>query len=209
MPEIKSEAEKHQLIGGALCLDFTNTLNGHSRANGHEYLSNHHDLVVWSRKAGLVNRAEAQQLIQSAGQRPSEATAVFKRAITLRETILRVFATVAAGGSPQPADILALDEARLEAINHTKINRSLTAFVVDWVDKTALDRILWPIAMSAAELLTSPYLTRVRECEGDICDWLFVDTSRNHLRRWCSMAECGNRAKAQRFLARQRKRRTH
>ncbi len=208
MPEIKSEAEKHQLIGGALCLDFANTLNGHGRSNGHEYLSNYFDLVVWGRKASLVNQAEAQQLIQAAGRRPSEAEAIFKRAITLRETIFRVFATVAAGGSPKPADILALDEARLEAINHTKIDRSLTAFVVDWADKTALDRILWPIALSAAELLTTSNLTHVRECEGDICDWLFVDTSRNHLRRWCSMAECGNRAKAQRFLAHKRKQRS-
>ena len=78
------------------------------------------------------------------------------------------------------------------------------------VEYPRLLRRLWkPIALSAAELLTSPHLARVRECSGDRCDWLFVDTSRNHLRRWCSMAECGNRSKSQRFLARKRKRRTH
>ncbi len=204
MQEVKSEAEKHQLIGGALCLDFANTLNGHGRPKSHEYLRSYYDLVVWSRKASLLTPAEAQQLIQTAGRRSSEATAIFKRAIGLRETIFQVFATVAAGGSPKPADILALNEARLAALNHTKIDRSLTAFVIDWTDTAALERILWPIALSAAELLTSSDLGRVRECEGDICDWLFVDTSRNHLRRWCSMAECGNRAKSRRFLARKR-----
>jgi predicted RNA-binding Zn ribbon-like protein len=209
MQEVKSEAEKHRLIGGALCLNFANTLNGHGQPKSHEYLTSYYDLAVWSRKAGLLTQAEAQQLIQTASRRSSEAAAVFKRAITLRETIFRVFATVAAGGSPKPADILALDEARLEALNHTKIDRSLTAFVVDWTDKAALDRVLWPIAMSATEVLTSQDLSRVHECEGDICDWLFIDTSRNHMRRWCSMAECGNRAKSQRFLTRQRKRRIH
>ncbi len=209
MREAASEAEKHRLIGGALCLDFANTINGHSQTHSHEYLTSYYDLVVWSRKANLLTQAEAQQLIQTAGRRASEAAAVFKRAIKLRETIFRVFATAADGGSPKSADILALDEARLEALNHTKIDRSLTAFVVDWTDKAALDRILWPIALSAAELLTSNDLSRVHECEGDRCDWLFVDISRNHMRRWCSMDECGNRAKSQRFLARRRKRRTH
>jgi predicted RNA-binding Zn ribbon-like protein len=209
MQEVKSEAEKHRLIGGALCLDFANTLNGHGQPQSHEYLISYDDLVVWSRRASLLTQAEARQLIQTAGRRSSEAAAIFKRAIGLRETIFRVFVAVAAGGSPQPADIRVLDEARLEALNHTKIDRSLTAFVVDWTDKAALDRILWPIALSAAELLTSNSLNRVRECGGDSCDWLFVDTSRNHLRRWCSMDECGNRAKSQRFLARRRKRRTH
>ncbi|WP_232524336.1 CGNR zinc finger domain-containing protein [Nocardiopsis gilva] len=39
---------------------------------------------------------------------------------------------------------------------------------------------------------------RIRRCEGDHCVLYFFDTSRNGTRRWCSMAVCGNRAKAQR-----------
>ncbi|WP_443691321.1 CGNR zinc finger domain-containing protein [Pseudomonas sp.] len=39
-------------------------------------------------------------------------------------------------------------------------------------------------------------VAKIKQCEG--CTWLFIDTSKNHRRRWCSMATCGNRAKAQR-----------
>ena len=63
-----------------------------------------------------------------------------------------------------------------------------------------LDTMLPPILQSAVDLLVSKNdLERVKQCEGDSCGWLFFDTSRNRSRRWCSMADCGNRAKARRF----------
>jgi predicted RNA-binding Zn ribbon-like protein len=208
LDKITSEAATHQLIGGQLCLDFANTINGHDRATPHEYLLGYPDLVVWSRRAGLLTDAEAERLLRLAGTGPRAATTVFKQAIELRETIFRIFSALALSRTPKTADIAALNEARLKALNHSTIVSRDDSYVVDWADQSALDRMLWPIALSAAELLISPHRTHVRECAGDQCDWLFVDTSRNHLRRWCSMAECGNRAKSQRFLARKRKRRT-
>ncbi|MCB0153982.1 MAG: CGNR zinc finger domain-containing protein, partial [Anaerolineae bacterium] len=55
---------------------------------------------------------------------------------------------------------------------------------------------------SAAELLTSDRLNRVGQCAGESCGWLFLDTTRNHSRRWCEMEHCGNRAKAKRHYRR-------
>ncbi|WP_458730157.1 CGNR zinc finger domain-containing protein [Pseudomonas brenneri] len=46
------------------------------------------------------------------------------------------------------------------------------------------------------ELLASDLVAKIKQCEG--CTWLFIDTSKNHRRRWCAMATSGNRAKAQR-----------
>jgi predicted RNA-binding Zn ribbon-like protein len=209
LDKIASEAATHKLIGGELCLDFANTLNGHGSATPHEYLMGYPDLVVWSRRTGLLTGAEAERLLRLAGEDTRQAKSVYQRAIELRETIFRVFSALALGRSPKTADIAALNKARLEALNRTTISSRDGGYAVDWTDKSALDRMLWPIALSAAELLTSHHLARVRECAGDHCDWLFVDTSRNHLRRWCSMAECGNRSKSRRFLARKHKRRTH
>jgi predicted RNA-binding Zn ribbon-like protein len=206
--KIISEAATHKLIGGQLCLDFANTINGHDRTTPHEYLIGYPDLVVWSRRAGLFTDTEAERLLRLADEDSRKAILAYKRAIELRETIFRVFSALALSRSPKATDITALNEARWEALNRSTISSRDGGYAVDWTDKSALDRMLWPIALSAAELLTSPHLTRVRECAGDRCDWLFVDTSRNHLRRWCSMAECGNRSKSQRFLARKRKRRT-
>jgi predicted RNA-binding Zn ribbon-like protein len=208
LDKITSEAATHRLVGGELCLDFANTINGHNRATPHEYLLSYADWVIWGRRAGLLTDAEADRLLRVADERPSDAVDAHRRAIELRETIFRVFSARALGRSPKTADIATLNDARLEALNHSAIYSANNTYTIDWMDKSALDRMLWPIALSAAELLTSPNLARVRECEGDQCDWLFVDTSRNHLRRWCSMDECGNRAKSQRFLARRRKRRT-
>jgi predicted RNA-binding Zn ribbon-like protein len=64
--------------------------------------------------------------------------------------------------------------------------------------------MLWPIVRSAAELLASDNLPFVRACSSNTCQWFFLDTSKNHRRRWCSMKLCGNRAKVRKFYARQR-----
>jgi len=75
----------------------------------------------------------------------------------------------------------------------------------DWHEADgALELPIWIVARSASTLLVSQGLRRVRECAGEKCDWLFLDASRNRSRRWCDMAACGNRAKAQRNYARRR-----
>ena len=65
-----------------------------------------------------------------------------------------------------------------------------------------LESVLWPVAKSAADLLVSHKLERVSTCQGETCGWLFLDMSKNHSRRWCSMSDCGNTAKARRHYHR-------
>jgi predicted RNA-binding Zn ribbon-like protein len=67
-----------------------------------------------------------------------------------------------------------------------------------------LEAPLWPIARSAAEVLASDQLPFVRACASHTCEWLFLDESKNHRRRWCDMTKCGNRAKVRSFYNRQR-----
>jgi len=67
-----------------------------------------------------------------------------------------------------------------------------------------LDRVAWWVARSAAELLTSPDLTFVRECASYDCGWLFMDATKNRSRRWCDMRTCGKRAKSRRHYERRR-----
>ncbi|MBI4413448.1 MAG: CGNR zinc finger domain-containing protein, partial [candidate division NC10 bacterium] len=71
-------------------------------------------------------------------------------------------------------------------------------------DGQRLDRMLWAVTRSAADLLTSGELAAVRECEAETCAWLFMDRSRNRSRRWCDMKACGNRAKARRHYERKK-----
>jgi predicted RNA-binding Zn ribbon-like protein len=62
-----------------------------------------------------------------------------------------------------------------------------------------LEWILNPIIHSAADLMISQELRKVKKCGDPVCGWLFLDISRNQSRRWCDMQDCGNRAKASRF----------
>jgi predicted RNA-binding Zn ribbon-like protein len=61
---------------------------------------------------------------------------------------------------------------------------------------------LWRVALSAREFLLAPSRERLRVCAADDCGWLFLDSSKAGRRRWCRMADCGNRAKARRHYAR-------
>ncbi|MFE3494249.1 CGNR zinc finger domain-containing protein [Streptomyces sp. NPDC059175] len=61
----------------------------------------------------------------------------------------------------------------------------------------------WMAVRTYLDLLrTAP--DRIRACAHDACTLHFFDTSRNGTRRWCSMAICGNRAKASRHYAKTR-----
>jgi predicted RNA-binding Zn ribbon-like protein len=62
-------------------------------------------------------------------------------------------------------------------------------------------RALFDIALNAGDLLVGGDYRRIRRCEDAQCGWLFLDRSRGVRRRWCSMADCGNRAKARRHYA--------
>ena len=70
--------------------------------------------------------------------------------------------------------------------------------------RSPLGRPLWPVARSAADLLTSPKFGRVKVCAGEGCGWLFLDASRNASRRWCDSRDCGNRERVRQYLARKR-----
>jgi len=61
--------------------------------------------------------------------------------------------------------------------------------------------VLWALSLSAADLMLSDAIESVRACDNPECRWLFLDTSKNHTRRWCDMKICGNRMKARRFKA--------
>ncbi|MCL4395887.1 MAG: CGNR zinc finger domain-containing protein [Chloroflexi bacterium] len=202
MKQPNSEAEKQHLVAGVLCLNFANTLYGHGKTPIHEYLFGYPDLTVWCSRVGIVSKEHSAYLMRLALRQPNVALSVFHRAIALRETIFRVFTAVADARPPLTADISALDSARTEALAHSRVVAGGKGYSVEWPSRGALDRLLWPISLSAVDLLVSPDLDRVRHCAG--CDWLFLDTSRNHMRRWCSMSVCGNRAKVRRYLARKR-----
>ena len=192
--------ETFDLDAGALSLDFANTVEWHASDQPDEYLNSYADLIAWAEAAEIVSEDRADQLRHLAEKRPEEAGVVFDRAIQLRETIYRIFADYSGQGGFHAEDLAILNEALSKSMPHLQIVNSAEGFDWGWVDsRPRLDEVLWPVVRSAAELLTSERLDRVSECADDRgCGYLFIDTSRNRSRRWCSMESCGNRAKAQR-----------
>jgi len=197
------ETENFELTGNQLCLDFVNTLDDRLGNPPHELLNNYADLVSWSQQERLLTDEEAQHLLEQARQHPADAANVFQQAIVLREALFRIFVAIADRASPEEADLTLLNGALSNAMCHACVVPKTEGFVWDWTDKEKiLDRMLWQVAKSAANLLTSKHLDDVRVCAAEDCEWLFMDTSKNHSRRWCDMKSCGNRAKARRHYAR-------
>lgn len=98
-------------------------------------------------------------------------------------------------------EILADDHAREQIVAGTKDTPLLMRTQRDW-DKPG--DLLQPVAQAIADLLCHADFTQVRQCEGTGCTLWFLDVSKGHKRRWCSMAICGNRAKVAQHRARQR-----
>lgn len=190
--------------GGVLCLDFANTADWHASPEPEEKLNSYADLVSWGEAAGILSSEDAQHLLHLADNQPVVANAVLRQAITLREAIYRIFSRVAAASSPALGDLGILNAALPDAMSHLQVVALSIGFTWDWTGSLdALDQMLWPVVRSAADLLTSDDLDRVRECADDRgCGFLFIDRSRNRSRRWCSMKSCGNRAKVVRYLER-------
>jgi predicted RNA-binding Zn ribbon-like protein len=189
------------LLGGAICLDFVNTVDPRLQPPREDFLASFDQLARWGRYVGVLSTREERALLAARGSEPSYAAEVHGRALELREALYQLFRP-ASGRSLKALAVVNSELAR------TAGARVLVAedgrYRLDWRRGAAEERLLAAVAQSAADLLTSRRLNLVRECAADGCGWLFLDTSKAHRRRWCSMAICGNRAKAQRHRQRGR-----
>lgn len=195
------------LDAGALCLDFANTLEWRSGEHPKELLSDFSDLIRWGEAADIVPSGRAIRLRQIAESQPERAAAVLEDAIQLREAIYRIFSSFSEQDNVDPEDLAVLNRSLARSLSHLQIIPSSQGFAWDWAESPdGLGQILWPPTRSAGELLASDRLDRVCQCADDRgCNYLFIDTSRNRSRRWCSMESCGNRAKARRHYKRRQK----
>lgn len=188
-----------------LCLNFANTL--HRGLAPRDHMSRYTELVDWARRSGALTDSEARRLLRAARRQRVAAAAVLRRGLALREAIYRVLAAAADRRPARLADLAVVNAAVTGAAALARIVARGEGFAWEWMgDRDALDRPLWSVARSAAEVLTSGALAAVRECASPVCTRLFIDTSRNRTRRWCDMAVCGNRTKVRRYYYARRRR---
>jgi predicted RNA-binding Zn ribbon-like protein len=194
------EGKFKDLLGERLCLDFVNTVSWRGRDNSKDFFNSYTELLIWSRYVKILKAKDFDTLNQRAEKYPNEAKKALKRAIALREAMYALF-------SARPEGITLPKNALATFNNFLSKTMSLSQIIqkdkgFEWStdgDKNSLDWILNPVIQSAAELLISVDIGKVKLCGDNECGWIFLDSSRNQSRRWCDMKDCGNRAKARRF----------
>jgi predicted RNA-binding Zn ribbon-like protein len=195
-------------IADAVGLDFLNSVAVPSEEPV-EWLTGGEDLLAWLKQAGLVppDVHDAWKKKAAAG----ELDAVARQARELREWF-RGFVHKHRGKPLKPSilnqlepinRLLARDEefsqitARDRAADLPHAH-SQAASGLDWRTQRRWrtpSSLLFPIARAMGDVVCETDFTHVKACEGPTCTLLFLDRTRGHARRWCSMAVCGNRAK--------------
>jgi predicted RNA-binding Zn ribbon-like protein len=197
-----------ELTGGHMALDLANTLDLRPSPTPRELLRDYDALVRWSEQAGVVEASAGRALRALAVRRPRQASAALRHARQLREALFALFSAAARGAALPREPLATLDSAVASASSRLRLQAEGRRAVWRWSAEVSLESMLWPVARAAADLLVSPELHRVRSCESESCDWLFLDLSRNRTRRWCDMAVCGNRSKVRRFREARRRSRS-
>ena len=175
-----------------LVLDFINTVNGRPIYTRDDLVASH-DIVEWADAARIVKHAVDVDAARFVNSR-------FEAAIELREDLYDVFGPIAVGDAPQQQAFAAVARRAARAMRSSEWDRGVAGYVPQWpVD--SIDAICDRLADEAVQLLRSPLIARVGSCAG--CGWLFLDVSRAHARRWCSMNACGVRDKMRRYHQRQ------
>jgi predicted RNA-binding Zn ribbon-like protein len=185
-------------IAGDRTLDFCNTRAGWNAAEPREYLATYDHVVAWARAAELITAAEATTLRRRAHRDPVAAESVRERVLALRDAVY------AACTDSRAADAWAVVAAEARAAGAVAVLVPDKPIGRRWLipEAAGLAQPVLALAWQATSFLDSAELSRVGRCPGTDCGWLFLDPRGR--RRWCTMAVCGNRAKARRHARRVR-----
>jgi predicted RNA-binding Zn ribbon-like protein len=210
MPGAPKTAKPFDLCAGHPALDFVNSLDNRFRADGPlELLADYRDLLRFMVQSELLGTQQARVLTKTVDQ--DAAARALQSARELREATAAALYGSLDRRPPPPADIRTLERNFLGAARHQELQWEPSLENADGRPGVAwrwgrfeseAELPVWMLAQAASDLMTSQDLGRVRTCAAETCRWLFLDTSKNHTRRWCNMKVCGNRMKARRFQAR-------
>jgi predicted RNA-binding Zn ribbon-like protein len=188
-------------VGGDPALDLVNTVDWTARGPENERLDSFEQLLRWADGAGVLDQAALRRLRRLGADRPRAAAATLEDAVRAREVLHDLFGAIARGEAPGSAlrrfnRLLGEATERLEVVPCTGAGRG---YEWHWRgSESDLRSVVWRVLWVAANLLRSDELASVRICDGDDCGWMYVDRSRNGLRRWCQMRTCGTREKTRR-----------
>jgi len=199
-----------RFVGGNPSLDFVNTVDWTSRGPARDRIGSYGRLVEWALAAGIVDETATSRLELRAFSRQREAALALERALSLRWTLRRLVSAMAGDDRAGTSVRLPLEELNAfiaETYGHIRLvvmpgpigKAPQPSLTWTWEhDADRLDSILWPVVRGGAELLASDDAKRLRVCAAGDCGWVYVDRSRNGMRRWCEMSTCGTDEKSRR-----------
>ena len=200
-----SRAGTLALVGGVLALDFANTASGREWDTHQDHLGSAQDVLTWGAHAGAFPAAEGSILRDAVRADAQLGVRLLWRSLALREDIYRIGRQLAAGRAAPDEALGHVAAAHAQCLAAAQFRPRAGGFGWSWNARRApVEATLGPIVLSAVSLLESGDLRRLKQCRGEKCGWLFLDTTRNGRRCWCEMEICGNRAKQRRFTARAR-----
>lgn len=207
---IASNIAELPLVGGHPALDLVNTVSPRAGAGAerHDHLREPGDVLVWARRAELLDAAEAAAVEAAWTAAPAAADGALRTVLDTREALYTALRALRSAGADT--------DARARAVEYLSMRWAAAAARTDLVLDRAGARLAVGsapallvadrLAYLAVELLCDLDPAHLRACppEDGGCGWLFLDQSRNGTRRWCVMAGCGAKAKARRLTERRR-----
>jgi len=188
-----------ELSGGNPALDLVNTLDWRFRESGpEEWLEVDGDVVRFTVQRGEMDAGDARKLLRSIPE--NKAAKVLEHVRALREAAAEVLYDAVDGKRPSTSAVKRLEDCFTTARQQRELR--WVGRKLEWGLKQSTyipELPLWLLSLSTEAFMTSEHMHLLRECGNAECRWLFVDTSKNHTRRWCDMKICGNRMKARRF----------
>jgi len=200
-----SSAATLTLVGGELAFDFANTSSGRGWPTFVEHLRVAADLADWAGHARVLPPEDAQWLKTESTQDAVLGESLLCAALALREDIFAIGGELAAGRSPPEPSLDRVRAVHAQCLVKARLAPFEGRFAWNWSTRSdPIESVLGPISLSAMTTLMQADLTRVKQCQGEKCGWLFLDLTKNKSRRWCEMEVCGNRAKQKRHARKAR-----
>lgn len=184
-----------------LSIDFVNTLAAHN-GKALELLTSFEDLFEWATVMNMLTDEQAKKMLEGWQNDGDES---LSNVLAFRKILFEMFGGIVKNEVVRSTSIKAINSILRRQIGFPEVEETENGFVRSYrADYTEPQQLLLPIAEAAADLLCYGNLANVKKCENEKCVLLFYDISKNHSRRWCSMAHCGNQAKAAKFYKRKR-----
>jgi predicted RNA-binding Zn ribbon-like protein len=185
-----------RLLGGHVALDFVNTVDPRYGVEPVDHVPDFRAWVEWARYAGVITETEFRRLRSRASGGSADESSAWRRVIRTRDDVHAVLSALVADTAPEPGALQRMGDLAAAAASRRRLTYRAGRMLWVPAEPVTPDDPMLRVVAASCELITTPHRGRLRECPGaDGCGWLFLDTSRNGTRKWCSMEVCGNRVK--------------